>query len=302
MGRKKSRAAAASAAAPTAWLTTSARTTQQLPAHAPILPPGAEDATSFGAPLEAQVATLADDREGAAVIAARPALTPAEVDAWIAWGERTGFEPQKLARTAWSAHRDNGRLAIESETVAAAIFQRLRPLLPVELDGRRPTGCNPNIRLYRAEWRWHIVVLALLYPSRGWHQHSNAARISGNGARAAETGRRPQVQVRRRPALRPPRGPGVRARRRVRDGIYRPVLSLRRRGRGRRRNGLLFYAWRQRAGARIGATREGCRAAARARPAMSHARGRGCQKWGEVPASDGRRLRVKCLYCASLAV
>ena len=37
-----------------------------------------------------------------------------------------------------------------------------------------------------AERKWRPLVLALLCPSRGRHQQSNAARISRNGARTAE--------------------------------------------------------------------------------------------------------------------
>ena len=76
-------------------------------------------------------------------------LSAAECEAWIAWGEAQGFELEKHAQTAYSAHRDNGRLALQSDAVADAIFARLRPWVPERLGGRQLRGCNPNIRLYR---------------------------------------------------------------------------------------------------------------------------------------------------------
>jgi hypothetical protein len=78
-------------------------------------------------------------------------LTVAECEAWILWGEKTGFQLEKHARTSQIAHRDNWRLAVHSEEVAAAIFARLQPWIPGEVAGRRACGCNPNIRLYKYE-------------------------------------------------------------------------------------------------------------------------------------------------------
>ena len=38
---------------------------------------------------------------------------------------------------------------MDSPEIAASIFARLRPWVPAEVAGRRATGCNPNIRLYK---------------------------------------------------------------------------------------------------------------------------------------------------------
>ena len=83
------------------------------------------------------------------MLMACPIMTTEECTAWIEWGEASGFVLEKHAQTAYIAHRDNGRLAVQSEEVAQAIFARLQPWLPSEVAGRRPSSCNPNIRLYR---------------------------------------------------------------------------------------------------------------------------------------------------------
>ena len=79
----------------------------------------------------------------------RVQLSDAECRAWIEWGEAQGFSLEKHKQSNFIAHRDNGRIAIESEDVASALFERLRPIVPAYLDGRPARGCNSNIRLYR---------------------------------------------------------------------------------------------------------------------------------------------------------
>ena len=126
----------------------------QLPAAAlamPLVPPGGTRPRSDSKWLQPEVRTLLEDDEGDAMLMAGPILTRDECASWIAWGESTGFALEKHAATANIAHRDNGRLAVESVEVAQAIFARLRPWIPAEVAGRRPVGCNPNIRLYRYE-------------------------------------------------------------------------------------------------------------------------------------------------------
>ena len=92
---------------------------------------------------------MLEDGEGDSMMAAAPILSDQECAAWVSWGEQTGFALEKHAQTSQIAHRDNGRLAVESDEIANAIFERLRPLVPKEVAGRRASGCNPNIRLYR---------------------------------------------------------------------------------------------------------------------------------------------------------
>ena len=116
----------------------------------PILPPGqAATDTADGECLTADVSVLLEDGEGDAMLSARPILTADECRAWIQWGETTGFVLEKHAQTNYIAHRDNGRLAVESTELAAAIFERLRPWLPAEVAGKSAVGCNPNLRLYK---------------------------------------------------------------------------------------------------------------------------------------------------------
>ena len=102
--------------------------------------------------LEPTVTPLFEDEDGAATMAtAASILSPAECAAWIDWGEATGFQLEKHAQTAYIAHRDNGRLAVQSDVVAKAIFDRLMQagLVPSTVGRLRPSGCNANIRLYK---------------------------------------------------------------------------------------------------------------------------------------------------------
>ena len=82
---------------------------------------------------------------------AAPIISPAECEAWVRWGESTGFSLEKHAQTSRIAHRDNWRLAVESDAVAQAVFERLMlaRLVPPTLGRLRASGCNPNIRLYK---------------------------------------------------------------------------------------------------------------------------------------------------------
>ena len=126
-------------------------TSVQLPSPlAPILPPG-HAAHDSGQWLSAEVSVLLEDGEGDAMLSARPILSADECRAWIQWGETTGFVLEKHAQTNYIAHRDNGRLAVDSTELAAAIFDRLRPWLPSEVAGKAAVGCNPNLRLYKYE-------------------------------------------------------------------------------------------------------------------------------------------------------
>uniref|UniRef100_A0A7S3REA8 Prolyl 4-hydroxylase alpha subunit domain-containing protein n=1 Tax=Emiliania huxleyi TaxID=2903 RepID=A0A7S3REA8_EMIHU len=94
---------------------------------------------------------LASDDVGPSMLSIPAFLSPAECAAWVSWGETSGFEQEKHAQTRWIAHRDNGRLAVQSESIAAALWSRLAPLMPAESTRRGAVacGCNPNIRLYR---------------------------------------------------------------------------------------------------------------------------------------------------------
>jgi hypothetical protein len=121
-------------------------------ASPPVLPPGTTMAAGAPAdaaapPLEATVETLLSDASSATMIWARPCLSPSECAAWIAWAEAAGFERESHAQTSSVAHRDNGRLAVDSPEIAAAIFERIYPLLPATIGPLKLAGCNPNIRL-----------------------------------------------------------------------------------------------------------------------------------------------------------
>lgn len=116
-----------------------------------VLPPGAPAPAAgvSGCPSASEVTTVLEDDVSPTMLVALPVLSPAEAAAWIAWGEAKGFAIERHAQTMHIAHRDNGRLAVESDAIAAAIFERLRPWVPARIGRRVPVGCSPNIRLYR---------------------------------------------------------------------------------------------------------------------------------------------------------
>ena len=114
----------------------------------PVLPPGASAGEQ---PCPSMSTLLASDDVGPSMLSIPAFLSPAECAAWVSWGETSGFEQEKHAQTRYIAHRDNGRLAVQSESIAAALWSRLAPLMPAESTRRGAVacGCNPNIRLYR---------------------------------------------------------------------------------------------------------------------------------------------------------
>jgi hypothetical protein len=76
-------------------------------------------------------------------------LLPSECLAWIRTGESVGFEQCFQRESSDYAHRDQGRLQFEDESIGMAIYSRLRPFLPPTVDGRRPFCCSSNMRLYK---------------------------------------------------------------------------------------------------------------------------------------------------------
>ena len=96
-------------------------------ASSAVVPPGGAADVHW---LKPDVVTLLEDDEGDSMLAATPVLSDDECDAWIRWGESQGFIIEKHAQTASIAHRDNGRLAVESDEIASAIFARLAPWIP----------------------------------------------------------------------------------------------------------------------------------------------------------------------------
>eukprot|EP00747_Dinoflagellata_sp_TGD_P169532 gnl/TRDRNA2_/TRDRNA2_198743_c0_seq1.p1 gnl/TRDRNA2_/TRDRNA2_198743_c0~~gnl/TRDRNA2_/TRDRNA2_198743_c0_seq1.p1 ORF type:complete len:276 (-),score=49.61 gnl/TRDRNA2_/TRDRNA2_198743_c0_seq1:116-943(-) len=80
-------------------------------------------------------------------------MSEEECRTWIVWGEQTGFEEAKQKASAEFAHRDNGRILLQSPDVAHLLWLRIRPFVPEALKApggsRRALGCSPRIRLYR---------------------------------------------------------------------------------------------------------------------------------------------------------
>lgn len=94
------------------------------------------------------------DGEVSCVMSFTGFLTPDEADVWIQFGESEGFALAKHAQTSGIALRDCGRLVLENQGIADAIFSRLRSLTPpsiVTTDKKQwdAVTCSSNLRLYK---------------------------------------------------------------------------------------------------------------------------------------------------------
>ena len=78
-------------------------------------------------------------------------LTPDECRAFVKYGELEGFKLTRQTASRDFAHRKQGRISIQSQTIADSIFKRCLPFLPSIIDNAHPVGCSSNIRLYRYE-------------------------------------------------------------------------------------------------------------------------------------------------------
>ena len=72
-----------------------------------------------------------------------------ECQSWIQHCISAGFVEVDSNGSHDYAKRNQGRLQIDSTDTASAIFQRLIPIIPTVMDGRRAIGCSSNIRIYR---------------------------------------------------------------------------------------------------------------------------------------------------------
>jgi predicted 2-oxoglutarate/Fe(II)-dependent dioxygenase YbiX len=84
-----------------------------------------------------------------------------ECQAWIAFSETHVYEAAPIAQVVVAPDvRNNTRVVLDDVPRAAAIFERLAPHLPVELEaGWRLCGFNERLRFYRYEagqrFAWH---------------------------------------------------------------------------------------------------------------------------------------------------
>ncbi|CAI5521390.1 unnamed protein product [Closterium sp. Naga37s-1] len=79
------------------------------------------------------------------------ALSPEECAEFIAQGERIGFKWQGSGGPAkGEAYRDNHRISVEDNELAAHLWDRLAPVLqPLQAGNRKAVRLNPNMRVYR---------------------------------------------------------------------------------------------------------------------------------------------------------
>ncbi|KNC84369.1 hypothetical protein SARC_03414 [Sphaeroforma arctica JP610] len=102
-------------------------------------------------------------------------LSDSECAAWIEFGEREGFEASFQKQNRECAHRDNGRISIESESIAQAFFLRLNPSLPEKYGTRQLNSCNTNIRLYKYG------------PGQRFGRHVDESVVDSNGRKSVYT-------------------------------------------------------------------------------------------------------------------
>src|SRR5262249_19820113 len=80
-------------------------------------------------------------------------LTPEECAAQIARSEAAGYDDAPimtgLGPVVDKGMRDNTRLMVDDEALAAALFERARPLLPARLRNFELVGLNERFRYYR---------------------------------------------------------------------------------------------------------------------------------------------------------
>ena len=104
-----------------------------------VLPPGFEEAVPFDQLFlrnkRVSFHPLFRSAESS-VTALGGVLTYSETKAWQQYGETAGFVAAKHPEGNGIAHRDCGRLSVEDDTIAAAIFSRLAPFLPPSLQSR----------------------------------------------------------------------------------------------------------------------------------------------------------------------
>lgn len=72
-----------------------------------------------------------------------------ECQSWIQYCNSVGFTEVNSNESYEFAKRKQGRLQMDLNETASAIFHRLHSIIPPDLDGRRAVGCSSNIRIYR---------------------------------------------------------------------------------------------------------------------------------------------------------
>ena len=98
------------------------------------------DALDYSAPLVFTIPSL---------------LTPDECDELIMKAEAAGFDDAPITTPAGFVMRkdirNNTRVMFDDAALAAALFDRVRHAVPPLLCGRRPSGMNERMRMYRYE-------------------------------------------------------------------------------------------------------------------------------------------------------
>ncbi|MBU6951043.1 2OG-Fe(II) oxygenase [Hahella sp. HN01] len=100
---------------------------------------------------------------GAGVFAIQGFLTPPECDAYISDSEAMGYDEAEIQTARGSQMykdiRNNDRVIFDDAVMADNIFNRIKAMLPQEVDGWELIGLNERLRFYRYEpgqyFKWH---------------------------------------------------------------------------------------------------------------------------------------------------
>lgn len=98
---------------------------------------------------------MTEHRYDADIWTVTDALTTAECAEFIEHGEATGFEAATVALRTGAQMitdlRNNDRATLDDDTLAATLWERMKPFAPAEVDGFAATRLNPRFRFYRYE-------------------------------------------------------------------------------------------------------------------------------------------------------
>ncbi|WP_299456135.1 2OG-Fe(II) oxygenase [uncultured Microscilla sp.] len=80
-------------------------------------------------------------------------FTPEECEHYIDFTEKVGYAPAPVT-TPWGPEmmpnvRNNERVMFDDNNLAASLWQKLQPLLPTRLQGKKAVGLNERFRFYK---------------------------------------------------------------------------------------------------------------------------------------------------------
>jgi predicted 2-oxoglutarate/Fe(II)-dependent dioxygenase YbiX len=96
---------------------------------------------------------IRESLDGDFIFVIRNFLTPEECDAFIAQSEKAGYEEATITTAEGAVMdkdvRDNARLILDDNELAARLWRRAEPFLPARLRNWQAVGFNERFRFYR---------------------------------------------------------------------------------------------------------------------------------------------------------